>query len=426
MLATCLLGLVFQQDAISTIQKLVDHPELASSQLCICIENLKGDLIYQLNGNKRILPASNQKLFTCAFALHELGPDFTPITRFWKDVGTITVESSGDPTMRSGYLESARRTLNPQDGCLVLVKQAYRPMLGPGWEWDDLDTYYASPVTAFSADGGSAMVWSIPQGVRLQPNYPGYKVFTYPTLEPLNIEYQPQYRLIVASGLLPQTKTFVRKISLQEPDRAAASLIGDRFQLIDTIPSRKPDYVIPGEPIKEILPACLQPSDNNIAEHLLFMASQHASPTVSPTFESSARSLVQFLTKTVGIKAGDVFAADGSGLSRHNLATAKSICTLLNWAYRQNTKQLWLSSLAYPGDGTLKNRLQGSSFIGKTGTMSSVCSLSGYVKAKSGETLVVSIIENNYLGSSVATRALQDSIIRAIEQVPMPESHSKT
>jgi D-alanyl-D-alanine carboxypeptidase len=87
---------------------------------------------------------------------------------------------------------------------------------------------------------------------------------------------------------------------------------------------------------------------------------------------------------------------------------------LLRWSYDQPTRQIWLDSLARPGVGTLANRLKGTTFFGKTGTLDMVSSLSGYVQCKDGSLKIVSVIVNHY---GCTTGEAQSCIDRFIENV---------
>ncbi|RYG80437.1 D-alanyl-D-alanine carboxypeptidase/D-alanyl-D-alanine-endopeptidase, partial [bacterium] len=106
--------------------------------------------------------------------------------------------------------------------------------------------------------------------------------------------------------------------------------------------------------------------------------------------------------------------ADGSGLSRKNLVTARSVVRLLNWSRRQTWGATFLTALADPSTGTLKGRLGGLEFRGKTGTLDGACSLSGFVRCRSGRELAVSLLVNHYACSTARVRALQDEFVKRV------------
>ncbi len=110
---------------------------------------------------------------------------------------------------------------------------------------------------------------------------------------------------------------------------------------------------------------------------------------------------------------------DGSGLSPQDVITARSATTLLSYAARQPWGSALRASLPIGGvDGSLENRfkqppLKGNVFA-KTGTLSEVHALSGYLTAASGRTLVFSILCNDHSPVTDTTRAAMDNVIAAI------------
>jgi D-alanyl-D-alanine carboxypeptidase/D-alanyl-D-alanine-endopeptidase (penicillin-binding protein 4) len=88
---------------------------------------------------------------------------------------------------------------------------------------------------------------------------------------------------------------------------------------------------------------------------------------------------------------------------------------LLRWADRQPTRELWRASLAKGGGpGTLRNRLTDVGFWGKTGSLSRVAALSGYLRRRDGSEIVVSVIVNHYAASDAAVRAAVDAWVRSL------------
>ena len=102
-------------------------------------------------------------------------------------------------------------------------------------------------------------------------------------------------------------------------------------------------------------------------------------------------------------------STDGSGLSRRDLVTADATLQLLTYMSRHRYGAAFREALPVAGvDGTLKNRMKGTAAAGnvraKTGTLSAVATLSGYVTSAAGERLVFSIMLNNYPESSLMSR----------------------
>jgi D-alanyl-D-alanine carboxypeptidase/D-alanyl-D-alanine-endopeptidase (penicillin-binding protein 4) len=130
-----------------------------------------------------------------------------------------------------------------------------------------------------------------------------------------------------------------------------------------------------------------------------------------------ARVVRQFLV-SAGVDPGDFLFYDGSGLSPADLITPRAATTLLAFAARQPWGELYRSSLPIGGvDGSLAGRFAGElkgKVFAKTGTLSEVNALSGYVTTASGKTLVVSVLCNDRQPAGDAARVAVDKIVEAI------------
>jgi D-alanyl-D-alanine carboxypeptidase/D-alanyl-D-alanine-endopeptidase (penicillin-binding protein 4) len=153
-------------------------------------------------------------------------------------------------------------------------------------------------------------------------------------------------------------------------------------------------------------------SDNLSAENTLKIlgAEKRGAP-------GSARSGIyetkQFLAQ-FGIDTTKFLMVDGSGVSHYNLLTAEMLVQLLvGMAHRPEWFPLFYASLPVAGvDGTLSNRMKGTPAEGnlraKTGSISGVSSLSGYVTSQDGEMLAFSILMQHFLGGHRPYREVQD------------------
>lgn len=114
---------------------------------------------------------------------------------------------------------------------------------------------------------------------------------------------------------------------------------------------------------------------------------------------------------------------DGSGLSRYDYISPEQIVKILEGMQKSKFAKDWMELLPIAGvDGTLKNRMKGTKAEGnvraKTGTISNVRSLSGYVTTKNGEELVFSFIVNGHLLSSKDTEDVTDSVLEILAEYP--------
>jgi D-alanyl-D-alanine carboxypeptidase/D-alanyl-D-alanine-endopeptidase (penicillin-binding protein 4) len=122
----------------------------------------------------------------------------------------------------------------------------------------------------------------------------------------------------------------------------------------------------------------------------------------------------QFLQRA-GIEVAPLSLRDGSGLARQNLVTPRSTAQLLEFMLAHPRAKTWLASMTIAGsDGTLKRRMRDSTAAnnmrGKTGTLTFVNALSGYITTKRGQTLILSLMGNNYTGPGRDTTGVMDQI----------------
>jgi len=399
-------------DSLATeIDRLLDSPKLKGAVVAVCIRDQEGKTVYERNADLLMTPGSNQKLLTAAFALARLGPEYSAQTKFWKFADKVVVDAPGDPSMTRDLLLRARMALGIQSTTPVHVRQAYRPGVPPSWEFDDLPHKYAAQITAFTVDHGSFELWAEKGQIELTPRSFGIDLRVVDDPAKPQVAYDPSTGTLTVTGKLPEKRTRLETLALPFPDRAAAWTLAGPFTAVFEVPTTPPDVVIASRSIGNIVSECLTQSDNHFAEHLLLMAAQEAGPLGKEPYVVAAQRLTSFLLNVVGISAETVRPEDGSGLSRHNLVSARALTDLLLWTQKQPFGNVFQSALAAPGTGTLKARLAGIDFRGKTGTLELVSALSGYLSSKSGKKYVVSIVFNQFKTPVAGIHEIQDKIL---------------
>ncbi len=400
------------------LDKLLDDPKLSGSTVSCTVADEAGETVYERNSGLRVVPASNQKLVSTSFALYTLGPDYRPKTRVWKLSDRVVVDAPGDPAMTHERLAKAALDLGLTGSTRpVYVHEAYRPLIGPSWEWDDLPNKYAAPVCAFTVDRGSVELWAEGEKLTVEPRMYWIEPVRGIKTGPRKVVYDPIRRTLTVNGELPKAKTRIETLAVDQPDATAAFYFGKGFRLTGEVPNRRQDLTLVGPRLGEILKECLVHSDNNLAENLFLMAGSQPSPgapILPDPYKTADTALLKFLETVVGEAPGDFHPEDGSGMSRHDLVTTRGIVKLLQWAVKQPTKDVWLNALAKPGVGTLSTRLKGIQFSGKTGSLDMVASLSGYVHTVKGRTLTVSLILNQFLCAEREARAIADEFIKKL------------
>lgn len=136
------------------------------------------------------------------------------------------------------------------------------------------------------------------------------------------------------------------------------------------------------------------------------------------SFEAAREEMHEFLDE-VGVDPGSYHLMDGSGLSRLDLLTPRAVIQLLRYMYDGQHREEWVSLLPVGGqDGSLSARFGQTPAAGKvhakTGSLSHVSALSGYIERADGTWVAFSILVNNYSGPAAGVRGVMDRICNLI------------
>lgn len=159
-------------------------------------------------------------------------------------------------------------------------------------------------------------------------------------------------------------------------------------------------------PLSLIAAQTLKPSQNLYTELILRTLGRVVPPTpgasdAARTSEEAGLEIVKTFLKEAGVNTSGLALTDGSGLSRNDMITAEASVQLLTYMGRHRYAGVFREALPIAGvDGTLRNRMKGTAaennVRAKTGSLSSAASLAGYLTTAGGESLVFSIMVNNY------------------------------
>lgn len=447
-----------QSQLAAQIDSLLNAPSLLGGIQGVIVQSLAdGSVWYERNPDLLLLPASNQKLFTSAAALHLLGPDWryaTPLLRSGRVDrrgtlhGNLSLKGSGDPLLSDkdldAFVQGVRKAGIRRIRGRVIGDESHfdRRRYGDGWSWDDMPYYYSPQIGALNLNGNLVRVQvfpgkkvGAPLRVIVAPTGNYVQVINRAattakgTRSHLVIERELGKNRILIEGTLaldaPSDTRKPKGIPVENPALYAAHVLTMRLQStgirVDGSPATgvSPRHAVEvarrySPPLSEILKRLNKTSDNLIAECLLKTLGVERGKTRFGTTEHGIRVAKAALNR-LGIDPNAVIMADGSGLSRHNLVSARSVAALLRAMHAHPHAKTFLDSLPLAGvEGTLKRRLKGTPaenhVRAKTGTMRNVSSLSGYVTTRDGEPLVFVIMMNNHRDNAAA-RDIQDKIV---------------
>jgi len=379
-------------------------------------------MIYTLNDDKYFTPASNTKLFTFYTCLRMLG-DSVPALKYVVHHDSLIFWGTGDPSFLQTGLKSANgyNFLKNSDKRLFFSSGFYQnDFYGSGWAWDDYNDYYQAEITEIPVEDNVAVLSADKNG-KLKISPAGLSMFLK-----CDSNYRPSAFRVKRDFLsntfvypaLPVPANYHQEIPWKTSTALTVSLLQDTL--------RKPVYEIHlplPDSAKSIYNAnadtvyrhMLQPSDNFIAEQLLLVCS-------SVKFNMlNADSVIQYSKANYLNDLPDVPQwVDGSGLSRFNLFTPRSIVVLLCKISDQMKNDSLLHSLMPAGGltGTIRNAYKtdnGKPFIwAKTGSLSNNHNQSGYLVTRKGKRLAFSFMNNNF---TRPTHEVRDEMVRIMTYI---------
>jgi D-alanyl-D-alanine carboxypeptidase/D-alanyl-D-alanine-endopeptidase (penicillin-binding protein 4) len=244
----------------------------------------------------------------------------------------------------------------------------------------------------------------------------------------IRISWQPPGPSVVVAGNLSLESLPVRRrIATWDPEELyrqvlTAALVKQGVRVgphgtWTATPGRDPLLVHHSPPLGNIVRVMLKSSDNLIAETLVRSLGLQAGGDFS---FAAGREKSRVLVAPLGLDLDRARYADGSGLSRYNHLSPAQLNSLLLAMVRGGGRMatLWRDMLPLAGhDGTLKSRFRGTPLEGnlraKTGSMSSVRALSGYLTARSGKEYAFSILVNGYVAQGSEVDGEIDRILLA-------------
>ena len=401
-----------------------------------------GDTIYEFNPRLLLVPASTQKLVTAAAAVSLLGADREVATTVALDAGRkVYLKGCGDSLLSEADLAAlaaaaASRMDRGREYSLSADVSCFDDLYrGKGWMWDD-DEFLISPL---SANQNAVTVLVQPGSREGAPGVVTTKPATsYYTVEnrvrtgsrsegnSIKAARHPADRenVVTVSGVIPLGGApVVKYASVWRPELMALTLFRDALQAqgvkvaeMSTAPAPAGATVVARVPrrVEELVRVALKTSDNLTAESLLKLIGLHTGGP--PGSGEGGLAAVRGYLERQGIATENLVLADGSGLSRYNLSSAEAMTQLLRGVHRdRELYRIFHEALPVAGkDGTLKDRMKGScaggNLRGKTGNMSGVSALAGYVSTADGEPLAFAVTIQNYAGSGRHAREVQDRI----------------
>lgn len=320
-------------------------------------------------------------------------------------------------------------------------------LVHPAWEVYDLNWWYAAPVSglgvhdnALSLIHAGGMALGAPAAIRIEPEIEGVQLEnrtrTVADSEPQTLDYTriPGTLTIVAEGTVRRsTRATTQYFALPDPNHYTATIFrrllaeegiavtGATRSTTDSMATRParqapPLAEITSRPVEDWIFPVQNSSQNWFAEMLLKQLGRHAGGEGS--WRAGIEVVRRFLIDSVRVDSTQFRAVDGSGLSAQNLVTPMAFAQLLRYMRSHPRFEAFASGLPVSGQvGSLRNRFVGTPLAGqvraKTGTITSVNALSGYLERPGRAPLIFSLQANHHaLPSAQVVRQIDSLVVR--------------
>ena len=383
-----------------------------------------------LNPDASRNPASVMKLVTTYAALELLGPAYRWKTEVYRDGEDLVLRGTGDPKLNLESFWLLLRNLRGRGvreirGDIVLDRSYFAPAAHPLIDDEVFRPYNVAPDALLVNFKSLRFVfWPEETKVRLfvEPHLPGLEIVNGLRLADGACPEGRAFRDLIGASFQskPPRAAFTGfypvgcgerdlNVALHYPEDYVAGMIralwaemggtsSGRVRDGVASPIAKLLYIHESEPLSEIARDINKFSNNVMARQLyLTLAAELGGVPAQP--EAAARAIAQWMVFK-GISAEGFKLENGSGLSRHERASAATLMAVLQAAWRSPIMPEFMASLpVVAADGTMRKRLQGEGVSGnahiKTGLLSDARAMGGYVLDRGGRRHAVVMIVNH-------------------------------
>lgn len=433
---------ICSSELTTAIDTIINRPQFQRSRWGILVETLSNSTpLYSRDPQHYFIPASTVKLITTAAILQELGSDFRIKTSIYSDNnGIFAIVGRGDPSLTTVQLKDLAQQLKNQGINTInqlIADESYFTgfSVHPNWEWEDVQAGYGAPINSLILHQNSLDLILSPQAV----GQPLKVTWVRPTqsqgwlIENNSVTVKAHEREFVKIGRdltssIIRVSGQLRVGSESEPVYAAVveptlNFIQEFRNILETegiqvnqvsigindLNQTQEIARIESPPVSELIQEVNLESNNVFIGALVrILGVQQPS---SNALESGLNTVKEVLSE-LGVDSESYHLVDSSGLSRQNLVSPEALVQTLKVMSNLPLFEVYKKSLPIAGvSGTLKERFKQSSATGivfaKTGTLTGVSALAGYIESPDYSPLVFSILVNN---SNLSTRELRTAI----------------
>lgn len=400
-MATIMVLFVAIQSCAPTNRAVRRHLSHSEKQLhhhagFVLFDPAKGKTLVDFQGDRYYTPASNTKVFTLYAALKLLG-DSIPALRYQYREDTLVFWGTGDPSLLYRELTGNSKVydfLRGHTGPLVYSgSNDFTQRFGPGWSYEDYQESFCVERTAFPIYGNRALFY-------MRNNKPGVIPKRFESAIEISSDTSSERKtgrqwdenhFMIYPKLRTEAEVpFISGQTLSTQllaDTLGRTVITGRQLINDKVTTL---YSIPSDSLYRLL---MQESDNFVAEQLLLLCASQLADSLDTDIA------LRFLRAELSDLPDTFRIVDGSGLSRYNLVTPRTMVALWQKIRSLTTDARLFSILPAGGvSGTIRNsyRAEKPFVYAKTGTLTGVHCLSGMIFTKSNRMLIFAYMNTNY------------------------------
>lgn len=422
----------------AAIDKTIAQSEINKGAVSVSVKDTEtSKVIYKLNDTQPTMPASTLKLITLGASLDTLGDDYEFSTKLYKTTNNdLYLKLGADPFLTSAGLNSLMEKA-VKDKKITSPKIIYiddyifdKTEWGEGWQWDDDLNPLMPKFSSYNIDKNLLSIIISPTTLGSPAQIYTTKFYPITFMNLVTTGKENDIELNRNNSIAPNilnvagtiNKQITQEIPINNPKRYFI------LRLEDAIKSAKMDYYgsFPQKktpstnvylvaevkhPISQAVKAILMDSNNFVAETVFKLAGAKFVNNTGSLKHS--QEMLDAYFKKIGIDPKDIKIVDGSGVSKNNIITTDF---MTDYLVKQSKNEVLKNSMPTAGEGTLKNRMLyfKDNIKAKTGTLSDVSGIAGYITSRSGKTYAFDIMINDPKTKSNDKKSLEEYIIRDI------------
>ncbi len=412
--------------------KLIEQSGIDLSSVSVSIKELSsGKIVYRLNDNILMHPASVQKILTLPPAIEILGDDYEFKTSLYsRGDDTYLIKLGADPYLTSSDLKTFVKHINKHSVKRILIDDSIleKKDWGEGWQWDDDLNIYMPHFNSYNLDKNIIKITVMPdeggQSVMvINPSkYPIVLVNNVQISDKTNVKISRDSS--VALNALTLDGTVNKPVILYVPTKdlkgyfyfkltqaLADKNIYLKTSFLDSNKDSEDMFLVEiVHPISAAVFDILKNSNNMVIETVMKLAAEKAYNKQGT--DILAIKLFNEFCERKGIDNSRIRLVDASGVSKNNLVDTNFVTEFLV----KNQNNSTLSNMAKPGEGTLAERMimLTDALKAKTGTLSDISSIAGYLTSQNGKRYAFCIIINDPKSSDSEKKMLEDYLVREL------------